>query len=213
MRSGGTCFPARGNPHMETVASAVRGAKRRHSEPGRRRGEEPALDFLGPITTAQNLKQTSPSRCLLRSPTHPPVRLGGGPLGRTPRLAAHSAHPRRHPSPRPKKSFQKTWQIKVRIQLGKVKTQARRADLDFIKMRWLGLFQSLRVARRKTYLEPRTEINDNAPSGPVIPRRNRLRNSRPHHEIVSYPNRLGFSRQTAPLTLSRRVILRSKTEN
>src|ERR1700730_7396261 len=89
---------------------------------------EPIIAFPARVDNdAADLAITvSPARRLLRSPTHPPVRLGGGSLGRAPRRAANPAQPRRHPSPRPQKSLQQTRQIKVRIQLGKVYAQARR---------------------------------------------------------------------------------------
>ncbi len=156
--------------------------------------------------------ENSPARRLLRSPTHPPVCLGSGSLGRAPRLAANPAQPRRHPSPRPQKSLQKTRQIKVRIQLGKVNAQARRADLDLTQLRWLSIFQPLRIMRQETYIELRAEMENNAPGRPLVPRRNRLRNRSPHTEIVSYPNRLGYRSKQLPLTLSRRVVVRNETE-
>jgi hypothetical protein len=152
------------------------------------------------------------SRSLLRSPAHPTVSLGSSSLRRTPRLAANPAQSRRHPSPRPKKSFQETRQIKVRIQLGKVNAQARRTDLDLTQLRGLRIFQPPRIVRQETYIELRAEMENNAPGRPVIPRRNRLRNSSPHTEIVLYPNRLGYRSKQPPLTLSRRVVLRNETE-
>ncbi len=126
------------------------------------------------------LLPASTPRCLLWPPTHPSVRSGSGSLGRAPRLASNPAQSRCHPSPGPKKSLQQTWQIQICIQLGKVNAQAGRAYLDFIKLRRLGIFQSLGIMRRKTYIEPRTELDNDPPGGPVISRRNRLRKRRPH---------------------------------
>jgi hypothetical protein len=129
--------------------------------------------FPQPVMTRLGIGSSSTPCRLLRSPAHPPVHFGSSSLGRAPRCAANPSQPRRHPSPRPQKSLQQTRQVKVRIQLRKVNAQAGWADLDFIQLRRFGIFQSLRVTRRKTYVEPRTQVNNNAPAGPVIPRRDR----------------------------------------
>jgi len=66
---------------------------------------------------------------------------------------------RGHPFPRAEETLEQARNVEVGIQAGKLNPETRGCDLDFFQLRCLGVFQALRVARRKTYRQPRIEMD------------------------------------------------------
>ena len=62
------------------------------------------------------------------------------------RFATSMSKPGCHPSARPEEALQNRRQIKVRVQLWKVDTEPRRADLNLLQLRGCSLFQPLSIA-------------------------------------------------------------------
>jgi hypothetical protein len=90
-------------------------------------------------------------------------------------FSAYLAEPRSHPFLRSKKFLQQSRHINVGVQFRKINPKSRRTDFNCIQLRRLGALQSLRIARRKTDTQSRTQFHDDALALPVVSRRNCFR--------------------------------------
>jgi hypothetical protein len=85
--------------------------------------------------------------CLPRSSPQTAIRFGGGFLCGASGLASNLAEPGCHPPLGAEKTFQETWHVEIGIKFGKVNSETGRTDLDFGKLRRLGMFEALGIVR------------------------------------------------------------------
>jgi hypothetical protein len=101
------------------------------------------------------------------------IRSGSGLLSLTSRLASTLTQPGRHPRLGAQKAFYKSWYVDIRIHGREVDAKARRADLNFIELRWPGVFQPFYIARRETHGQLGAEMNCDLPGLAIVMRGNR----------------------------------------
>src|SRR5271157_1309026 len=80
------------------------------------------------------------------SAAQPSIGLRGSSLGPAAGLSANLAQPGSHPLFRAQETLQESRHVEVCIELGKVNPETRGTDLNFLKLRGLGVLESLRIA-------------------------------------------------------------------
>ena len=101
------------------------------------------LEHLGDGAPLRTLPPINPPRRLARAAAEGSISLGGGAFGEALGAAAELAELRGHPLLRAEETFQKCWQIEVRVQFREVNAEARRADFDLAERCGRGGWQPL----------------------------------------------------------------------
>ena len=90
------------------------------------------------------------SNCFPGSPAEPAIGFGSRSLGSASGLSTNLTESGCHPALGSKKALQKARHVEIRIELGEVNSETGWSDLNFVKLRWLGVLQTLSIARRET---------------------------------------------------------------